>query len=76
MEAKSGPDNLAERLVIESGGEEVGAATTGNDQPTITIGEFFELLRNAPRPDPDLADDLEELQTSQPPMQDPPEWPD
>ena len=64
-----------ERFVVERNGEPV--ATLG-PAPTLqvrTLREAVELLKGVPRPDDKFADDLEEIQRSQPPLPAPPEWP-
>jgi len=89
MVTKINSDELAERLtdvldevkatgnayVIERDGEEIAAITRTEGQPGITWAEFVALLRDAPRPDPEFADDLEEIQASQRPAEFP-EWPE
>ena len=40
----------------------------------ITLRELAELLKNTPMPDDRFADDLEEIQASQPPLPPLPSW--
>lgn len=65
-----------ERFVIERDGEVIATLTPPPPKPGRTWGEFLALVRSAPRPDPDFTDDLEAIQAAQPPMPDPPAWPD
>lgn len=52
-----------ERFVVERDGEAV--AVLSPPAPVFTWGDFVVLLRTAPRPDPDFADDLEAIQAAQ-----------
>ena len=64
-----------ERFVIEQGGESVATLGPAPKTVGITVGEFFALLQELPRPDDQFADDLEAVQAEQPPAV-MPEWPD
>jgi prevent-host-death family protein len=61
-------------FVIVRGGEEVGRLAPAQPSRPVTLRGLVELLRKAGEPDPQLADDLEEIQAAQPPADDPP-WP-
>jgi antitoxin (DNA-binding transcriptional repressor) of toxin-antitoxin stability system len=65
-----------EEFAIERDGEVIASLGPPNIKPTITWGEFVAIYNDLPRPDPGFADDLERIQAEQPPMADPPEWPD
>ncbi len=78
METKISPTELAERLtdvlervrggervVVEHDGETIAAIEPVTASPGITVGEFFALVRELPRPDPGFADDLAEIHASQ-----------
>ena len=65
-----------ERFVVQRNGEPVATIVPANVQPQLTWGEFVALLRDASRPDPGFADDLEAIQADQPLMFEPPTWPD
>jgi prevent-host-death family protein len=64
-----------ERFVVVRNNEPVATIGPPPEKPTITWAEFVTLLRELPRPDPEFADDLEEIQASQPPAE-LTEWPD
>lgn len=58
-----------EHFVIERGGEPV-ADLVPHEAPRspLTLAGFFELLKSAPKPDPDFWTDLEDIRANQPPM--------
>lgn len=56
-----------ERFVVECGGEPVAAIEPASSLAGITLKEFADLLRDAPRPDDAFADDLERIYSAQPP---------
>lgn len=56
-----------ERFVVERGGEPVAAIEPASSLAGITLKEFADLLRDAPRPDDAFADDLERIYSAQPP---------
>ena len=64
-----------ETFVVLRGGEEIAQITPAGSGRSITLAGLIELvLRNAPA-DPSFADDLEEIQASQPPLGEAPPWP-
>ena len=61
------------RFVVTDGGRSVAtiASTTptrGEREAAITLGQFVNRLKNAPRPDAVFEDDLETIQSSQQPL--------
>lgn len=66
--------NQRETFVILRGGEEVGCLTPAEPGRSLTLRGLIDLLREAGSPDPQFADDLEEIQAAQPPLGDAP-WP-
>lgn len=63
-----------ETFVVVRGGEEIAQISPAEPSRSITLRELFEKLRRLNSPDSQFADDLEEIQASQPPMDDGP-WP-
>lgn len=61
-------------FVILRGGEEVGQLAPAHPSPRATLRGLVELLRREGQPDPQFADDLEEIQAAQPVAGEPP-WP-
>ena len=62
-----------ETFVVERNGQRVATMAPPADKPPITFGELVARLRDGPRPDDQFADDLEEIQNSQPKIG-PPPW--
>ncbi len=56
-----------EEFVVERGGEAVARIEPPGPPHVITLGEFLDMLRRAPRPDKGFADDLERVHAAQPP---------
>lgn len=56
-----------EEFVVERGGEPVARIGPTGSPRTLTLKEFVDLLRRAPRPDEAFADDLERIHSAQPP---------
>ncbi len=78
METRISPTELAERLtdvlervrsgeriMVERDGQVIAAIAPVASSADITVGEFFALARELPRPDPGFADDLAEIHASQ-----------
>jgi antitoxin (DNA-binding transcriptional repressor) of toxin-antitoxin stability system len=63
-----------ETFVITLGEQEVGRLTPAEASRPMTLLGLLQLLREAGSPDPQFADDLEEIQAAQPPLGDAP-WP-
>jgi len=61
-----------ETFVILRGGEEVGRLMPVEPNRPLTLLGLLDLLRKTDSPDPQFADDLEEIQASQPPAGDSP----
>ena len=57
-----------ETFVVVRGGEEIAQISPAQPQQTLTLRQLVEKMRHADRPDSRFADDLEEIQASQPPM--------
>jgi antitoxin (DNA-binding transcriptional repressor) of toxin-antitoxin stability system len=60
--------NERETFVILQGGEEVGCLTPAAPSRPLTLRRLIDLIEEAGSPDPQFADDLEEIQAAQPPM--------
>lgn len=58
-----------ERFIVERNGEPLATLGPAGPPRALTGREFLELLRHLPRPDDRFADDLEEIQRSQPMME-------
>jgi antitoxin (DNA-binding transcriptional repressor) of toxin-antitoxin stability system len=54
-----------ERFVVERNGEAVASIVPVEPTKGMTVKEFFEFLRQIPRPDDQFADDLEAIQAEQ-----------
>jgi antitoxin (DNA-binding transcriptional repressor) of toxin-antitoxin stability system len=65
-----------EQNAIERDGEVTDTIVPPDFRPGITWAEFVAIYNDLPQPDPGLADELERIQAEQPPMANPPEWPD
>lgn len=63
-----------ERFVVERNGEAVAAVLPVAGVRGVSVGELFERLRTISMPDEGFADDLEEIQATQPKVEFP-EWP-
>ena len=59
-----------ERFIVERGGEPVAVLEPVGVRPAATLGEFMLRLSTLPIPDEGFANDLEEVQASQPPAGD------
>lgn len=55
-----------EEFVVERGGEPVARIEPPGPPRTLTLAEFVDVLRSAPRPDKGFADDLERIHSAQP----------
>ena len=62
-----------ERFVVERNGQPVATLGPAAIPGVRTLREAVARLKNVPRPDDKFADDLEEIQRSQPPLPAPPE---
>jgi antitoxin (DNA-binding transcriptional repressor) of toxin-antitoxin stability system len=63
-----------ETFVIFRGGEEAGQLTPMEPSRPLTLLGLIDVLKEAGNPDPQFADDLEEIQATQPPLGNSP-WP-
>ena len=63
--------NERETFVILRGGEEVGRLMPTEPSQPLTLLGLIELLQGTRSPDPQFAEDLEEIQATQPPLDDP-----
>jgi antitoxin (DNA-binding transcriptional repressor) of toxin-antitoxin stability system len=63
-----------ETFLIVRGDEEVGRLTPAEPSQPFTLLELLDLLQEHGHPDPQFAEDLEEIQAAQPPLGDEP-WP-
>jgi antitoxin (DNA-binding transcriptional repressor) of toxin-antitoxin stability system len=63
-----------ETFVILRGGEEAGRLTPTEPSRSLTLLGLIELLEEAGNPDPQFANDLEDIQATQPPLGNSP-WP-
>ena len=50
-----------ERFVIERNGKVIATLEPSPSPKQMTMEDFFEFLKHLPRPDPEFADDLEEV---------------
>lgn len=64
-----------ERFIVERNGETVATLEPPEPVRGMTLGEMIEVMRAAPQPDDGFWDDVEKINTSQPPAEFP-EWPD
>ena len=60
-----------ERFVVERGGEPVALLEPVGAIPGITLRDLVDRMRDLSVPDEDFAEDLEEIQSSQPPAGNP-----
>ena len=58
-----------EEFVIQKNGKTIAKILSPNTERTTTAKEFADAMKGHKWPDPDFADDLEEIQQNQPPMQ-------
>jgi prevent-host-death family protein len=63
-----------ETFLIVRGGEEIGQLAPAGPDRSITLRELVELVRREAAPDPEFAQDLEDIQREQPPAGEMP-WP-
>ncbi len=63
-----------ETFVIVRGGEEIGQLAPAQPNRPVTLRDLMEILAREASPDPEFADDLEEIQREQPLAGDTP-WP-
>jgi prevent-host-death family protein len=63
-----------ESFVVVREGEEVARISPVEPSEPMTLRHLVELLRTVPPPDRGFADDLEDVQASQPPLDEAP-WP-
>ncbi|MBI4311690.1 MAG: type II toxin-antitoxin system prevent-host-death family antitoxin [Chloroflexi bacterium] len=63
-----------EKFIVVRNGEAVASIEPPSPPKQITLGEFLELLKTFPKPDPEYWDELEQIQANQPKAQFP-EWP-
>ncbi len=58
-----------EEFVVERGGEPVCRIVPAGPPKKFTVADFVRVLREAPKPDPEYWDDLEDILKNQPPAQ-------
>lgn len=63
-----------EEFLIVRGGEAVGRLAPPPPERRPTLGDLIDRLARLDGPDPGFADDLAEIQASQPTLAEPPEW--
>ncbi len=63
-----------EHFTVERNGEPVATIEPVEPPKQITLGEFLEIWKTLPKPDPEYWDELEQIQASQPKAEFP-EWP-
>ena len=65
-----------ETFIVERNGDVVATLAPPEPKPQITFRELVKLLRERHKPLEGFADDLEEIQASQPKIGPPPSWDD